>query len=106
MASNIFSAEKDLQPKTRVRRDDGSFQRLFGANDCPDGGSPVRVKNYQKSSIIMDDTNGKAHTNGDKNGHASPNGHGSDSGVGSGSVTPNGSGSSSTNGDHEPKSSK
>lgn len=104
LASNIFSAERgDQQPKARPRPEDNSFNRLFGAKDAPDGGSPVRVKNYQKSNIIMNDTpNGKAHTNGEKNGHSSPNGHGSDSGVGSGSVTPNGS----TNGDSEPKTSE
>lgn len=119
LASNIFSAEKDTQPKARARPDDDSFKRLFGAggNNAPDGGSPVRVKNYQKSSIINAEApatngsatngtngatpNGKGHTNG----HASPNGHGSDSGMGSGSVTPNGS-NGSTNGDAEPKTSK
>jgi len=112
LASNIFSAEQrhDPTPKSRQRPDDDSFKRLFGpgGKDAPDGGSPVRVqKNYQKSSILMNDnseSNGKAYTNGDKNGHASPNGHGSDSGMGSGSVTPNGGSSNgSTNGDAEPR---
>jgi len=113
LASNIFSADRgDAQPKTRQRQDADSFNRLFGAKDAPDGGSPVKVKNYQKSNVLMSDApatnghvNGKnGHANGHaeaKNGHASPNGsvngHGSDSGVGSGSVTPNG--------DAEPKTS-
>jgi len=109
LASNIFSAERqDPTPRSRQRADDDSFKRLFGpgGKDAPDGGSPVRVKNYQKSSIINTDTaetNGKGYANGDKNGHASPNGHGSDSGMGSGSVTPNGSSNGSTNGDAEPR---
>jgi len=98
MASTIFTPDavtKEAQHKIRIRPDDGSFNRLFGASDSPqssphhqanghgdntDGQLTPRGKNHQKSNVLFGEggksnghTNGTNGTNGTTNG---TNGHG------------------------------
>jgi len=93
MASTIFSPEggQGSQRNGRPRREDDSFNRLFGANnntvanngnsrgDSPDSSgtsTPRSIKNHQKSNIIFSDAEVSRKLNGHAaNGHNGINGH-------------------------------